>query len=288
MELTMTTRFCGFLSCCILFAAITPFAAIADEKDDAIKKDHKLIEGIWRVTSLDVNGDKAKDEDARKLSVINGTDGAWNLRSEGTDLVKGTSTIDPTQNPKTIDFTPTDGDDKGKVFLGIYELGESTRKLCFAPVGSPRPTEFTSLPGSQRVLVAFERDKEDAIARDRRRIEGTWIAMALEINGNKAMEADARKLKVVIGADGSWNVASEGNEVSQGTSVINPLATPKSIDFTTTVGNDKGKLSLGIYEIGEGTLKFCVAPSEKPRPTEFTSTLGNEQILLTFERENGK
>ena len=91
--------------------------------------------------------------------MVNGPDGTWSLRDEDKEISKGISTFDPTKKPKTIDFTPTVGDDKGVRFLGIYELGENTRKLCFAPKGKDRPTEFSSIPGSQYILVEFQREK---------------------------------------------------------------------------------------------------------------------------------
>jgi uncharacterized protein (TIGR03067 family) len=90
--------------------------------------------------------------------VVNGSDGTWSLRSEGNEVGKGTSTIDPTKKTKTIDLKLTEGDGKGEVHLGIYELGEKTRKLCFAPPGKDRPTEFTSKSGSEHILVTFERE----------------------------------------------------------------------------------------------------------------------------------
>jgi uncharacterized protein (TIGR03067 family) len=129
------------------------------EKDDAIKKDRKQIEGTWRVVALEANGNKAMEEDVKKLTVVNGADGTWSLVSEGSQISKGTSTIDPTKKPKTIDFTPTEGEAKGKLHLGIYELGEKTRKLCFAAPGKDRPAEFASMPGSEHILVTFEREK---------------------------------------------------------------------------------------------------------------------------------
>ena len=43
--------------------------------------------------------------------------------------------------------------------VGIYELGEKSRKLCFALPGKDRPTEFSSAPGSEHILVTFERVK---------------------------------------------------------------------------------------------------------------------------------
>jgi uncharacterized protein (TIGR03067 family) len=77
------------------------------------------------------------------------------------EISKGTSTFDPTKKPKTIDFTPTEGGGKGDQFLGIYQLGKGARKLCFAPAGKDRPTEFSSTPENQQILVEFERVKSE-------------------------------------------------------------------------------------------------------------------------------
>jgi uncharacterized protein (TIGR03067 family) len=81
----------------------------------------------------------------------------WVMRSK--EVAKGTSEIDPTKTPKTIDFKPTDGSEKGKTFLGIYDIKQTCRKLCYAPAGKDRPTEFSSTPGSGNVLVIFQREK---------------------------------------------------------------------------------------------------------------------------------
>jgi uncharacterized protein (TIGR03067 family) len=145
----------------VIFAILSAISHAAVPKDEAIKKDRQQIEGTWQVVALEINGGKAKDEDARKLTVVNGADGTWSVLVEGKESGKGNSTFDPTQKPKTIDFTPTEGDDKDKVFLGIYEIGEKTRKLCFAPVGKDRPTEFSSALGSEHILVKFERVSSD-------------------------------------------------------------------------------------------------------------------------------
>ena len=136
---------------------LTTTAFADNAKDDAIKKDRKRIEGTWQITSLEIGGNKSKDEDVKKLTVVNGDDGTWSVRSEGKEISKGTSTFDPTKKPKTIDFTPTEGGGKGEEFLGIYQLRKNNRKLCFAPSGKDRPTEFSSTADNQQLLVTFER-----------------------------------------------------------------------------------------------------------------------------------
>lgn len=271
-----------------LLMAIATMVSAADLKEDAVKKDRKQIEGTWRIVAIEVNGNKLMEDDARKFSVVNGSDGTWSLLSEAKEISRGVSTIDPTQKLKTLDFTPTEGEGKGNLYLGIYELGETTRKMCFAPPGRERPTEFSSTSGNEQIFVTFEREKESAIKKDRKQIEGTWRVVALDVNGNKAMEEDAKKLTVVNGSDGTWTLFSEGNEIMKGTSTIDPTKKPRTLDFTPTEGEAKGNLFLGIYELGETTRKMCFAPSGKGRPTEFSSTPGSEMILLTFQREMAK
>jgi uncharacterized protein (TIGR03067 family) len=95
-----------------------------------------------------------------KLSVVNSADGTWTLDGEGKVIRRRTSMIDPMKQPKTMDFMLTAGKSKGNPCLGIYELGDKIRKLSFAPPGQDRPSEFSSTPRSESILVTFEREKK--------------------------------------------------------------------------------------------------------------------------------
>jgi uncharacterized protein (TIGR03067 family) len=141
------------------FIVANVLAAGDDAKEKAIKNDRKAMEGTWRAISLEVNGNKSAENDAKKIVVINHADGTWTLKVGDKEISKGTNKIDPTKKPKTIDFTPTEGEAKGKEFGGIYEQGKKSRKLCFVESGKDRPTEFLSPVGSNRILVIFEREK---------------------------------------------------------------------------------------------------------------------------------
>jgi uncharacterized protein (TIGR03067 family) len=143
--------------CTIAIAGLV--AAAGADREAAIRQDRSIYRGTWRVVSLQVDGKMAAEQDAKKLSVINRDGGLWSLLSAGKEISAGTSEIDPTKAPKTIDFVPSTGSDKGKLYLGIYALLGDHRKLCFAGPGKPRPLEFTSKPGSGVILVAFEREK---------------------------------------------------------------------------------------------------------------------------------
>jgi len=157
----MRSSIIGLLVCGAVLSATGTTASGDDAREKAIKKDRRQIHGTWRAVALEINGTKAKDEDAEKLLVVNGSDGTWTLLSAGKEISKGTSTIDPTRNPKTIDFTPTEGAGQGNQYLGIYELGKRNRRLCFAAKEKGRPAEFVSSPAGEIIFVAFERVKSE-------------------------------------------------------------------------------------------------------------------------------
>lgn len=150
----------GTLAMSVFFSNFAAIAVAIDAKDEAIKKDRKQLEGIWRVVDLKINGNQGGDDASRKISVVIGPDGAWSLRLEDKEVGKGTSTIDPSKSPKTIELTPTEGEDKDKQSPGIYEINENTFKVCIGPPERDRPTEFNSIAGYEHLLVTLEREKK--------------------------------------------------------------------------------------------------------------------------------
>jgi uncharacterized protein (TIGR03067 family) len=144
----------------LIFAVCGTVLSANDAKDEAIKKERKKYEGTWQVVSLEVNGKKVGEQDAQKITVINKPDGKWTIKAEGKVVARGTSVIDPTKKPKAVDLTVTEGNDKGKTTLGIYEFSDDTRKVCLAPAGKERPTDFAAPSGSGRILAVLKRLKK--------------------------------------------------------------------------------------------------------------------------------
>ena len=142
----------------LLFVGATLSVPVAaDEASErAIEKDRKLIAGDWLIAKLVVNGNESKAEDIGKLMVTNEPNGKWILKSDGQVVAQGTSTIDPSATPKTINFTTVGGDQDGKRYQGIYQLGRQQRKMCFAPSDKDRPKSFSSAEGSDNILVVFQ------------------------------------------------------------------------------------------------------------------------------------
>jgi len=69
---------------------------------------------------------------------------------------QGTIRLDATKHPTQMDTIST----KKEVMLGIYELDGDHYKVCFAPTGKPRPSEFASRPGSGNFLQVWKRKNE--------------------------------------------------------------------------------------------------------------------------------
>jgi uncharacterized protein (TIGR03067 family) len=136
--------------------AADPTAVVADTA--AVAKDREAVRGNWRVVELHVDGQRAADEDARRFSVSNAGDGTWALLHDGGEMVRGGSTIEPEAVPKRIDFTATDAGGEVQHYLGVYELGDPVRKLCFARPGRPRPVDFTSTVDNEQLLIVFQRE----------------------------------------------------------------------------------------------------------------------------------
>jgi uncharacterized protein (TIGR03067 family) len=126
---------------------------------DPGKQDLEMMQGDWAAVSYTQDGQQLPEDDAQAFfRTIQGNE--YTVFRFDKAIGKGTFTIDPTRNPKTIDAIPMTRGAKGKPILGIYEIAQNRYRLCFAAPGKDRPTEFTSQPGSGRTLTVWEREKK--------------------------------------------------------------------------------------------------------------------------------
>lgn len=137
-------------------AGAVGFAA-DDAEEEAVRQARARYAGTWKVVAIEVNGERTAQDD-RSIVVTNELDGSWILAVDGSVVNRGTSRIDPLANPPEIDIQVTEGDGKGGEMLGIYEVTETTRRVCFRGPDGWRPREFATSPGCGAVLVMFERE----------------------------------------------------------------------------------------------------------------------------------
>jgi uncharacterized protein (TIGR03067 family) len=121
------------------------------------KEDSKMIEGTWLPVEAELGGQKFPAE-VLKTMKLTMSDGKYTVKV-GEQIDKGTIKLEPTTKPKAIDITGTEGPNKGKTFLAIYELTDDTLRICYDLAGKKRPTEFKTVKDAKQFLVSYKREK---------------------------------------------------------------------------------------------------------------------------------
>ena|SRR5947209_327206 len=153
----MSVRLLMTAATAILISALVP-PIPAGEKEDAVARDMKLLQGSWTLHSFVANGKEAPAETIQKIKLT--IRGDHYLVDFGTQKMELTFTIDPTKKPKAIDLINVK-DDKKTVTHGIYEISADTLKLCRGTeTGQERPSEFAAKEGSKLAIAIYKREKK--------------------------------------------------------------------------------------------------------------------------------
>jgi len=118
------------------------------------RQDYEALTGRWQLVKSIVDGKAVPEDEVRKTVLITDHD-TFRFPADATvgTAPLGRFTIDPTQTPKHVDTTAAAGPNKGQVTRGIYEIIDANNKrACWGRPGGPRPTDFTSVPGSGRTV----------------------------------------------------------------------------------------------------------------------------------------
>jgi uncharacterized protein (TIGR03067 family) len=138
----------------LAFALILAFSSAAWSADD--KND--TIEGTWLPSEAELGGKKFPDEVRKTIKlVVKGDDYTVTV---GTKPDRGTCKRDPSAKPKALDIKGTDGPNKGKTILAIYERDGDTLCICYDLSGKSRPKEFCTKEGTQLFLVTYKREEQ--------------------------------------------------------------------------------------------------------------------------------
>jgi uncharacterized protein (TIGR03067 family) len=122
--------------------------------------ENKMIEGTWILVAAELGGQKVPDKGLRDAAAGEAagklilSDGRYTYQND-----RGTYKISPTENPKAMDITGTEGPNHGKTFLAIYELTGDSLRICYDLGGSTRPSEFTTRAGTHQFLAVYKRAK---------------------------------------------------------------------------------------------------------------------------------
>jgi uncharacterized protein (TIGR03067 family) len=115
------------------------------------------MQGTWVPASAELGGKMFPDELRKSIKLVV-KDDTYTV-TIGKTVDQGTVKLKPTAKPKELDITGTDGPNKGKTILAIYELDGDTLRVCYDLGGKNRPTAFESKEGTQLFLVTYKREK---------------------------------------------------------------------------------------------------------------------------------
>jgi uncharacterized protein (TIGR03067 family) len=134
--------------------------AITDGKSrrNEILEEMERLQGTWKQIGYERDGvtDLLDELGWEPRSTFVG-DTFFVTLADGSIPIRGTYKIDPTRNPKAVDWTDIIGEDAGKTLLAIYRLEEDLFTFCAAYPGQERPTEFKTRPG--QVLRVSRRER---------------------------------------------------------------------------------------------------------------------------------
>jgi len=129
----------------------------AEEAKDAAKKELEKFTGTWQAMSIEHDGKEAAAEAVKDVKLV--VKGEHYTLFTAKDTIKGTHKLNPTKKPKQIDALRSEGPNAGETLKGIYTLDNDTFKVCFAPPGKERPTEFSTKTGGGSRLLVLKRGK---------------------------------------------------------------------------------------------------------------------------------
>jgi len=129
--------------------------SLAARSGDA--KDGDTIQGTWLPSAAELGGKMFPDEVRKTIKLV--IKGDKYTVTVGEKVDKGTVKLNPAAKPKALDITGTEGPNKGKTILAIYERNGDTLRVCYDLSGKNRPKEFKTKEGTQLFLVTYKREK---------------------------------------------------------------------------------------------------------------------------------
>ena len=141
----------------LLLAACNRQAPEAPAPPSEPKTDLERLQGTWYLDSAMKDGNVLPKDKAIQTSIVfKGDTFRFPGSAEYATSKEGTIKLDENKTPKEMDAISTENE----VMLGIYKVDAGGYRVCFAPAGKPRPTEFTSTPENGQIVQYWLRQKK--------------------------------------------------------------------------------------------------------------------------------
>lgn len=134
---------------------------VAGGSADAAEPEAKEHEGVWKPFEAVIGGAPLPKAALQVITLkIHGK--TYEVAIEGNENTdRGTFTLDMSTSPKRMTIKSTEGPNRGKIFLAIYEIKDTaTMRICYDLSGKEFPKEFKAAKGTPHYLVGYRRQKE--------------------------------------------------------------------------------------------------------------------------------
>jgi uncharacterized protein (TIGR03067 family) len=133
------------------------FAVSSVQDSEAAKHELAKLQGEWNMVSGERDGQGFPSEYLTNSErVVKGDETTVTVR--GQLFMKAKFSIDPSKNPKTIDYTINRGPYAGLAMHGIYELDGDKLKFYLSTPGKERPTSFATKPDDGQTMTVWKRE----------------------------------------------------------------------------------------------------------------------------------
>jgi len=109
-----------------------------------------MMQGEWQVVRIERPGSPGNPDELERVRYIFNKDRVTLMNGEQ-KVWEGVFRLEPTREPKAIDFTGTADPHKGEKGFGIYRVQGDALTMC---VGKERPPEFS---GKESILIELSR-----------------------------------------------------------------------------------------------------------------------------------
>jgi uncharacterized protein (TIGR03067 family) len=131
--------------------------AIGASGQEKGKTDQDKMQGTWSFEYMERGGVEGKEDFLKEAKLIVSADKV-KVQALGKEMQIGFK-LDPSKKPAHMDIIDTNGG-KEVIIKGIYVFEDDKLKICWAPPGDKRPTEFKTELGSSEQMVVLKRDKQ--------------------------------------------------------------------------------------------------------------------------------
>ena len=249
----------------------------------------KKLQGVWRVTKLEVGKDVAPAIEPMRWEFVGD---AVSTIDGPADNQKMQVVLDLTKSPKQMTLTaikkpglkPEEANITDKLEV-IYEFKGGTLRICSSAPGTTFPTEFEAVKGKDTWLIELERIPEKVKPEDAelKKLQGKWKVTRLETESGVVPAEVVKLMRCEFVGDTvlSFTTPDESQKMRV---VLDPTKSPKRITLTGQRAHNFPFKNEGIYELKDDTLRCCMSGTGKPIPTEFKAVKGADTDVIELER----